>query len=503
MTDQRSGTKGILQRLKDHAGLILFVVAIIIMAVPFHYPVRIVNALTAEPVPGFDIHISAWRVLFEPFTGPLLFYLRAHQPLKEFTILLIWVILLILIVRIIRSIRIIRIKRSIKVPRSRSGFFTSLTTIVLTVSIWLGLLWLIIYLPLPSNTMINQREDTILINTHSHTEYSHDGIISTRGLQKWHKRNGYDAFFITDHNHHQHTLETVRAQENGDFPGTPLIMCGEEFSGSNHMTLLGLTSNFSTGGLTDQQVIDTTHNDGGVVIVAHWFDDERKSIPYFTGMGVDGFEIANQASGLTYNRRIFRDIVHNCTTHGLLMTGAADYHGYGSTCFTWNALEIPGWHQLDPGDKREAIMKLLRQREMSKFRVLLYNDRELPDPAMLPLSPLYTAVSYFRTLNTWQLLSWVAWLVLICLILRRTGRTKQDISSLPALETLSLASSLFLIINGIILFLKARNLTAYNDIYSGYSTLLLASGAGFMACTSFFIWFRRRKKKRTNTLRET
>ncbi len=44
------------------------------------------------------------------------------------------------------------------------------------------------------------------------------------GLQKWHEKNGFDAFFITDHNHHQKTLEAVKAQEQGMLPGEPLMM---------------------------------------------------------------------------------------------------------------------------------------------------------------------------------------------------------------------------------------------------------------------------------------
>ena len=148
----------------------------------------------------------------------------------------------------------------------------------LIVATWLGLLWLIIYLPLPANTIINNNEQTILINTHSHTEFSHDGIISTKGLQLWLKKNGFDAFFITDHNHHLQTMKAVQAQDQGTLPEEPLMIVGEEFSGSNHMTLLGLKRNFITRGLNVQQVIDSTHEDQGVVIVAHWFDGERESI---------------------------------------------------------------------------------------------------------------------------------------------------------------------------------------------------------------------------------
>lgn len=179
-------------------------IAMLILSIGFHQPIQIIDALTSKPVPGFDIHISIWRVLFEPFTGPLLFYLRADQPVKEFTILLYWIIGLSLVLFLIHPF--LRANRAKGNPKL-SGFLSWLKTAPLIVATWLGLLWLIIYIPLPANTIVNQQEDTILINTHSHTEYSHDGIISTKALQRWHKKSGYDAFFITDHNHHERTME--------------------------------------------------------------------------------------------------------------------------------------------------------------------------------------------------------------------------------------------------------------------------------------------------------
>ena len=69
-----------LSRIKPYAGIIAFLTAIGVITLFFHYPIRIVDALNNEPVPGFGIDISAWRVIFEPLFGPLLFYLRADQP---------------------------------------------------------------------------------------------------------------------------------------------------------------------------------------------------------------------------------------------------------------------------------------------------------------------------------------------------------------------------------------------------------------------------------------
>ena len=462
-----------------------------ILSMLFHQSIQIIDALTSDPVPGFAVHISVWRMLFEPFTGPLLFYLRADQPWLEFTILLFWIIAISLIISLLGPV-LSRKKRagSFNVVRLLSW----LKTAPLVVAIWLGLLWLIIYIPLPANTIVNQNEQTILINTHSHTEYSHDGIISTKRLLNWHKKNGFDAFFITDHNHHQKTLEAVMAQEHGLLPDEPLLMAGEEFSGSNHMTLLGLTRNFITKGLSDQQVIDSTHEDNGVVIVAHWFDGERESIPFFTDMGVDGFEIANQNIGLSYDRWIFQNIVEACTAKGLIMNGAADYHGYGSSCFVWNALEIPGWHQMEPREKRESIMQLLRQKDMSRISVLLYHDRNTFDRSRVLLSPLYNVVNYFRTLNVLQLLSWFLWLIILAILRNRLANRFKGSVSFRSMQTLALISTTFLLTNGILLKLKAQELTEYNDIYTEYSTLLLWCGAGFMIYSLILIFIELKRK---------
>ena len=289
-------------------------------------------------------------------------------------------------------------------------------------------------------------------------------------------------------------MEAVRAQDQGTFPEKPLMIVGEEFSGSNHMTLLGLKRNFITRGLSDQQVIDSTHEDQGVVIVAHWFDGERESIPFFLDMGVDGFEIANQGSGLKYEQRIFNAITEACVSNDLIMTGVVDYHGYGSSCFAWNALEIPGWHQLDPAQKREAIMHVLRSRDMSRIRVLLYHDRNVFDRSRVLLSPLYTFVSYFRTLKVLQLLSWFLWLILLGILRSWLIKRIKGSISYRCIQTLALMSGIFLLSNGALLFFKAQRITEYNEIYAEYSTYLLGGGAGILIYSFLLIFIEHKKK---------
>ena len=480
------------KKIFAYSGPVVLFLAAALLSLFFRYPVQIIDALSTEAVPGFDIYISPWRVLFEPFFGPLLFYLRADQAVKEFTILLYWILALTLLYSLAASV--FPGQQDGGKP-TRKALLSWLKNTPLILATWLGLLWLIIYVPLPSNTIVNQQEHSILINTHSHTEYSHDGIISTKGLQKWHKKNGFDAFFLTDHNHHLKTMEAVKAQDDGLFPKEPLMLIGEEYSGSNHMTLLGLKRNFITRGLSDQQVIDSTHEDQGVVLVAHWFDGERQSIPYYLDMGVDGFEIANQGYGLAYEPGIFKAITEACSSRGLIMNGAADYHGYGSSCFVWNALDIPGWKQMEAEGKREAIMEVLRRKDRSRIRVLLYSDRRVFDRSRVVLSPVYNLVNYFRTLKVLQLLSWLFWLVALTYLHGRLAKRNKGPVSFRILQAVALTGSLFLLLNGILLKLKVRELSGYNEIYGEYGTLLLSCGAGFLlySLVLLFVEFKRKK----------
>ncbi|NIA30388.1 MAG: PHP domain-containing protein, partial [Actinobacteria bacterium] len=350
----------------------IFIVLILVLSFFFHYSIHIENALTSQPTEGFSVKVHTLRIVFEPVLGPLLFYLRADQPLVEMLVLMLWVILAFFVVSFWKAFRN---------PRGRFlhtfwvGLKNWLVRLPIIIITFVALILVIIFLPLPSNTIVNHQNDTILLNTHSHTYYSHDGLISQKNLMRWHRRNGFDAFFITDHNNHLKTLEFVRAQKAGKIPASPLVFCGEEYSGSNHITLLGLQRDFKTKDMADSTAIDSAHANGGVGIIAHWFADEHRTIQYYISCGADGFEIANQAEGLSYSRCIFRAIVEKCRENGLLMVGACDYHGYGSAAFTWNALQIPGWQNLTEEQKRSSVMNILRQHQESKIKVLVYRDR--------------------------------------------------------------------------------------------------------------------------------
>ena len=478
--------------ISSHKIIFTVITLIIIISVFFHYKIYIENALTLEHLDKFSINISIWRILFEPILGLLLYFNRVLYSIDEILYSLYWAILIFFIYTVFKAII---------VKRNRKKFIVSqLFNLPLLIGFLFVLFVIIIFIPLPNNIIVNNSENYILVTTHSHTEYSHDGLTSQIGLWEWHKRNGFDALFITDHNNHNRTIDFIQSQRKGDFPLEPLVMCGEEFSGTNHLSLLGIKRKFSTKGFADSTVIDSMRANDGAVIVNHWYDGKHMSLEYYKNIGVDGFEIENTATDRFYDRNIYKEVKQFCKNNNLIMNGGLDFHGYGNVCSIWNAFLIPNWKSLTPQGKEEAIIHIIKNRNQNKLKVLVYKDRPFYSHKYLYLSPIFTLFFYFRTLNVYQVLSWIIWIFLFVLVKNKINsknelREKFSINNL--LSLFSLAGSIFLLILGFVYYSKIKNLTGFTKMYVEYSTILFY--AGFSLFLYSVIIFFIRKKYKLNT----
>jgi len=474
------------KKLKYFAGIPILGIAFI--AVVFHYPVHIVDALTLQTLPEYGIHIPVWRVLFEPVLGVMLFLNRSLYALDEIQYVLIWFMAIFILYSIF----------NIALAKDKQTKKKLIVSLMVNFPIAAGLLFtffiLIIFIPLPNNTIINNSPNSVLVTTHTHSQYSHDGLIAQKKLWKWHKRNGFDAFFITDHNNHDKTLDFIRAQRNNEFPLEPLVMCGEEFSGSNHLSLLGLKRKFSTRGFSDATAIDSTRANNGAVIANHWFDGENNSLAFYKDLGVDGFEIENTAAEKYYDRKVYKKIKDYCESNNLIMNGGLDFHGYGNVCSLWNAFDIPGWHKLDPESKEEAILKVITDRDQKKLRVLLYNDRPYYEKDSLFLRPAITLFNYFRTLNVYQVLSWMFWILFSTFIYMKIS-DKAELMKRIAPDRIipikGIVGALFMLVLSLVYHNQATFLIGTdNDVYKEYSIILLYAGLVFLLYSVIVGWFR-------------
>ncbi len=463
----------------------VFILFIIILSTGFHYPAHIADALTSGPAQDFTVNISPWRLVFEPFIGWMLFYIRADLPVVEYLVLLVWVMVLLLKLFLWKNIRN---KTGPLLSATGKGIKSWLVALPLLLTIWITLLIIIIFAPLPSNTIVNKSNGSILVNIHSHSYYSHDGMISPNRLIKWHRRNGYDAFFLTEHNHHRKTLEIVRAQQSGEFPSTPLILPGQEMSGTNHILLLGLDRDFRTKDMSDAAAIDSTHAQNGVAVVAHWFADKGRPIQHYIDSGADGFEIANQAEGIQVEKKDQNDIVTNCLKNKLLMLVSCDYHGYGSAAYAWTAFNIPEWHDLSGNQKTETILNILRQKDQSKIRLLLYRDRHIYPRNLALLSPVYTLTGYFRSLNPPQVISWIAWMILIWGITKIPRSVLSRVLQNPARfwGICGALGACLIIVTGCLFLINAARLQEFNKIFKEYGDYFFWSGFVFLVYSLLF-----------------
>ncbi len=474
--------------------LLILVLLVFILSTFFHFPVQIVDALTLEASPDFDIHISIWRILFEPVMGLLLFFNRSTFAIEENELLLFWVLLFFIFFSIVK---IIKIKDHSK---RKKQIITKLADLPLVIGLWFTFFLVLIFLSrfFPANTIVNNSKNSILVTTHSHTDFSHDGLVSEEDLWKWHRRNNFDAFFITDHNNHTQTIDFVKLQRDGEFPAEPLVMCGEEFSGSNHLSLLGLQRKFDTHGYSDQQVVDSVKANGGAVLVNHWFDGEKKTLEYFKNLGVDGFEIENTATDRTYNRSVYQKIKEFCETNKLIMNGGLDYHGYGNVCSIWNAMEIPDWNEKNQVEKEKAILNVIKLRDQSKLKVLLYKDRPYYTADYLIFRPVITFLNYFRTLNLSQMISWLFWIVFFAFLkVRISGnqRLKDLFSFNKLISVAGIFSAVFMLILGVIYSAKADELAGTeNDVYANYKEILFYTGTVFLIYSVLTAYYRFKKR---------
>ncbi|MGB5554054.1 MAG: hypothetical protein WBM83_05285 [Flavobacteriaceae bacterium] len=459
------------------AACILFIV---VLATFFHFEVHYENVLANLPEPEFGVQISVWRIVFEPVIGLLLFFNRSIYALKELPLALLWAAIFYFLFSLRHVVTTGEVRKKVLLKK--------VANIPLILGICFSIFIVLLFIPLPNNTIINQSKSSVLVTTHAHTEYSHDGLISQKGMWNWHKRNGFDAFFITDHADHKKSLDFQQAQRNDEFEKAPLVMVGQEHSGSNHMSLLGLNGRFDTKGMADKAVIDSVHKYGGIVIVNHWFDGKGKEKEFYRDLGADGFEIENVGTDLYYDRELFKELKTFCSNAGLTMVGGLDFHGYGRMCSVYNALEIPNWKTMEPLEKEQAILGVLKNGPQDKIKILMYKDRDFYTEANLVFRPFLSFVNYFRTLNVLQTISWIFWLLLLLFASKKYKRLSFDADR--SIVVAAAVCTVFLLVLAGLYYYKGQVVKGYSEVYSEYFGILGVIGLILLLYVSILAYLR-------------
>jgi hypothetical protein len=482
--------------VKKYSGTSLLAVAILLLAGMFHRSIQIVEVISGTPVNHIELNIPLIRVIFEPVWGYLFFIARGHWVIQEYLTVFYWCTAILLISVAVKFWRLqLQLGRFFPV---RGFLLRKLSLFPILILLFITVFLVIIFIPLPTNTVRNTDPEKILIDFHCHTAYSHDGLITPEAQVCWHQRNGFNAFFFSDHNILEPTRDFIRAQEKKS--PELVLLPGEEFSGDSHLLLLGVDSTFQTTHFSDETVVREVKRQNGLVFVAHWWSRHQFPIQKYIEWGVDGFEIAKQGTEILYDRQVFADLVQTGRAQNKLMLGTSDHHGYGSFCYAWTRMHVPVWPHLDYSQRRELILNTLHRADPRDFQVLVYADRPEISANWLPLSPFIHAVNYFRSLNLWQVFSWFVWLVGFTW-LREQKFFAERFEKLKKYDRVrggvtGILLGLFLLGLSFYLTLLSRPYLQYNEILPEFSQTFRNIGFIALAYSScLLIWHAKRKRK--------
>jgi len=258
------------------------------------------------------------------------------------------------------------------------------------------------------------------VDLHSHSNASHDvqGTLMTgfdaEASRRWHRRAGYDAFFLTDHN-------TVAGLPAGSGNGLPFVCPGIEVSAWRaHIVLLGTRDSVDRsgyGGSLDGvlRLLRESESRYGAISIASLPEYDRNHFDHLDQLiaaGVDGFEIVNPSPKAAMFSKAHRDsVIALGKAHDLLLVGVSDSHGWGATNLSWNLVRVPGWK-----DARDPCQPLLKQLTTGGSATVQIAERHhLEDDSKWPLllTPEGIVWETWRALTPLQTLSWLFWIWLI------------------------------------------------------------------------------------------
>jgi hypothetical protein len=294
------------------------------------------------------------------------------------------------------------------------------STVVLLGFLLLGALW---HRPMLSLAGVSPQDR--VVDFHSHTNSSHDvagtlmGSFDAAANRRWHRRAGFDAAFITDHNVVSHESRVASRESRAAAGGTVLCPGIEVSAWRAHIVLLGDTQPVDRGpyssslaGLLD--LLQDSESRFGALTMASLPEYRRNHwnrLDTLVAAGLDGFEIVNASPKANELTRAERDsVISLARVHNLFVAGVSDSHGWGATSMVWNLVQIP------PAMPSSGICGAILSRLHDGFSaVRIYERHRLRPDAWWPmwLTPLGVLWETWRGMD-WQLTeAWLVWVWLL------------------------------------------------------------------------------------------
>jgi hypothetical protein len=301
------------------------------------------------------------------------------------------------------------------VPLPRGTFVREVRLLVTSVVLLLGFLAAGALWHRPMLALAGTGQDDAVVDFHSHTNVSHDvrgtlmGGFDTEANLRWHRRAGFDAVFITDHN----TVAGLRPHM-----GTPARCPGIEVSAwKAHIVLLGDSlpverRRYNSSFQALLELLRTSDSIYGALSVASLPEYEESHwtrLDSLVSAGLDGFEIVNAAPQANEFSRARRDsVIALARRTNRFLVGVSDSHGWGATSMVWNLVRAPGWRA---GDTRLCDTILTRLRDGFPAVRVVERHRLVAESAWpLWLTPIGVIWETWRGMGWGLAASWLVWI---------------------------------------------------------------------------------------------
>jgi hypothetical protein len=293
----------------------------------------------------------------------------------------------------------------------------------------LGVYALSLLRPRPALALRVADPDVVVVDFHSHTNFSWDGRASftVQRNRDWHRAGGWNVAYITDHT----TLAgaALGIAENPRRAGDDTVLLAAVETRRTHLVVLGMTPDDWQTLRDGDGESRVRYSPGHVVIQAIPSDLETIAHPENGRIGpLVAIELSDgDPRGLEQEQRDRAALLETADRAGLAVVASSNNHGWTSTPVAWSLLRIPGWRDLTPEALDLEIQNRLRNEGRRAVRIVERYGADVHASAggVVATVPL-VLWHVLATLTpgerlSWLVWAWGSWLAIVCVV--RTSRT--------------------------------------------------------------------------------
>jgi hypothetical protein len=378
---------------KSSQTLILILFIITVSSFIFHSPIYLYDLITGLKTPEFSIMWPGVRIYIEPIYSFTFYALTLNRDFYKPIIIswCLWVSGTVLIYCFISRKTI---------SKTIYNFFYSLAFLA-------SLFSFVALVPIAGPKFLKP-EGYIVVDTHSHTISSHDNVAPAVISLKAHLRQGFDAFFNTEHNH------TFGFDKFPEYAKFKIVYPGIQIQTEDRVSIVLLSSKeFNGQDYKNLSLIDTikkAHENNMFVIMPHWWKWHKYSFEELKNLGIDGFEVYN-CGYRNFDKNEQISLINFAKDNNLMMFGVTDWHGWGYMSDVWTVME---------GNVSENVETIIAEKPTTK--VILYRKEQSKSVIRFIFEPFYFFYYYISNIEFKYLLSLLVWVTAIFFILKSNFR---------------------------------------------------------------------------------